>query len=133
MIPLFWLVGNYVVGHQFKSLERERTETAADRLQELSSSEVQVLTELSLQYSVWDDSYNYVMKQIRNYEAASYQQDVIFDGRLSGAYIFNKNRQFLFCQKYLYAEKQYIPCAEKGKDAQKIQQILETHFQKINN
>lgn len=96
----------------FQDIEDELAKSSAERVLALIAEDLESNIRTAVQYSEWDDTYNYVKKPTEEYIKLNYESEAIFAARFNVVAISNQESDIILCRAYELKELKHIPCSD---------------------
>ena len=107
LISLYF-ISTTVLLSGFSDIEENQNHKNVERFHELINEEQENLTTMSVGWSTWDDSFNFVQKPDPIFKKKNYQIETMFDSKFSKIIYFNLQGQELLFQSYNFLDRKFL-------------------------
>lgn len=116
IISILWIliflsifqISRYLYTSGFKNLEISFAKESNQRAYEAMLSELKHIYLLNLDYAYWDETYDYINDQNKNYSDKNLIMDLFEDNNINYVLLVNKNQQIIWGKGYSLIDKKYI-------------------------
>lgn len=126
LLVALYIITSLVLLKGFVAIEDRQLNQNVQRLREIISSEEEFLKVSVNAWSVWDDSYNFMLKNNPEFIKKNFLVNSIFDVRFSQVIFIDLKGKIVFSQDYDYHNRKYF-----ASDPKRLKDIAE-HFWKIH-
>lgn len=96
----------------FQRIEDQLANNSAARVLALIQEDLDSNISTAVQYSEWDDTYNYAKKPNEEYVKLNYDSDAIFNARFNMVALSDVQNKIIFCRSYNLKDSLHLPCSE---------------------
>jgi two-component sensor histidine kinase/sensor domain CHASE-containing protein len=104
MIFIIYLSSHFIIMDSFDKLEEKEARENAIRLENIMSSEIQSLENKAADWSVWDETYEFVQSNDTQYVEKYLMDETFFNQRLDFMLFYNANGKLVFKKELLTTE-----------------------------
>lgn len=97
----------------FQNIEDSQAKALGARFQEALKETTDAALGTAVQFSSWDDTYNYILNRNREYIKVNYESDAIYDAKYNRILIADQAGQVIYCQDYDLEQKEMLSTCTK--------------------
>lgn len=109
----FFLITKHFVGGEFDRLEHEASSISLNQIEKNIEAEIDGLGELAIQYSAWDDTFEFIKKPKPEYLKVNYEAEMMLDARLNSVVLLDEKFDVKYCRRYNYEKRIFLTCEEE--------------------